>query len=446
MNKKSFYLNFFLLAAICFSFSSCNQSSDESLQRLIFQSLIDDGRVIYLLDSDGESFTEIGKFPLSYTATWLSPNGEYLLIGPFGWDMQLLEIPSGKKHIEISKVGANNLESLPYQENVAWAPDSNRIVFIREAENELHTELVFFDLNTNTETILTNDDTIYRSPVWSPDGNIIAAVKMQPCTPRPWDCPLDEIVWNIIFIDLEHREQIEIHHDLNNNLNGVWQKSLCNLNWSPDGKFIVFENDCDDDGLGFGKSIYVTSIDGKQLFQLVNPETFLPSIPNYDIEWLDNGSKLYIGFYRLPYTSEADPVQSGYMIFDRKDFNTPIIESTFDEPIFNSQWSPDKLSFAAWEHDDQSICNNLRLGELREDEIILMPRDESIPLGIPSKPNISWSNDNNFFAFSSISGDLCNDEKQEISIINTDNYFPVEIESNLVGKLSTIGWTTSIGD
>ncbi|HVX38037.1 MAG TPA: DPP IV N-terminal domain-containing protein [Gemmatimonadaceae bacterium] len=55
---------------------------------------------------------------------------------------------------------------------IAWAPDSKRIVYVSERDSVAH--LFLYDFSTNTETRLTDGPLNDISPVWSPDGKSLA--------------------------------------------------------------------------------------------------------------------------------------------------------------------------------------------------------------------------------------------------------------------------------
>src|SRR6185437_15432969 len=55
---------------------------------------------------------------------------------------------------------------------VAWSPDSRRLVYVSDRGGTPH--LFIYDFNTNTESQLTNDPSDDAAPSFSPDGKLLA--------------------------------------------------------------------------------------------------------------------------------------------------------------------------------------------------------------------------------------------------------------------------------
>lgn len=145
-----------------------------------------------------------------------SPNGEWLsYAAPEG--IRLYQLESGESRTIPNILGAA----------VQWAPDSKSILLrdVIVKNNQYVTQLFVYDLSTETLTNVNADEKMENIlAAWSPDGEMIAVVR------RDLTIPRGDQIW------LMRADGSDAHAITN--APAVLHGSL---NWSPDGKYILYD-------------------------------------------------------------------------------------------------------------------------------------------------------------------------------------------------------------
>jgi Tol biopolymer transport system component/cytochrome c biogenesis protein CcdA len=147
-----------------------------------------------------------------------SPNGEWLSYAtPDG--IRLSNLASGESRVIPNILGAA----------VQWSPDNKSIlirdVLVKQNQYQYDTQLFLYDLASKTLTNVNANVTMDNIlAAWSPDGKFIAVVRSD------LNAPSGDQIW------LMHADGSEAH--VITNMPAVSHGSL---NWSPDGKYILYD-------------------------------------------------------------------------------------------------------------------------------------------------------------------------------------------------------------
>lgn len=429
---------------------SCANNTQEAEPKLLFEHLTSNARQLYLAQPDGTDLIKVTEFPLDYKWHWLSPDGTKLAIAILGQNMKIIDIPSGEVVSEIEDVGLAMWESIEWKESVAWAPNSKQLVFLRELPDNNGTQVILHDLEKNTSIPLTKDNAVYRSPSWSPDSEYVALTKMVSCGQPPWQCLPKEQMWNVITIDLAtlHSQQVTFlqHFDFD----GLWQKSLCNLLWSPDGANISFENDCDVYGLNLNKEVFVVDVKNMLHYKLTSfTQTTESVMSHYSTHWLPSG--LFVGYSILPFEPlpPEGKEQKGYMFVHQDNLNkgenngSMLIDSIFNRPY----WSPNGQKVATWQGNEQIGYPTITFGDFINGNISEVDFPITLPPGDCTNREIYWSSNEQYIAYSTekiiMGKDICDpDADYVITVVSLEDTTVTSIGELFRGFNRPIGWVT----
>ncbi|MCJ7621906.1 MAG: hypothetical protein MUO76_00255, partial [Anaerolineaceae bacterium] len=177
---------------------------------------------LYVINADGTGLTHLTSDPGSERMANWSPDGKHIIyISQTDMDIDLFVMNADGSH-------PINLTNSPEQErDPEWSPDGNKILFVCSnpiGDYEGHGGICLIDPDGSNFTRLTPvNENNYMFPTWSPDGTQIALVtnlsgQLEIYTMKPDGSDLNQVTsfstqWNPVF-----------------------------LNWSADGKKIVFED------------------------------------------------------------------------------------------------------------------------------------------------------------------------------------------------------------
>jgi tricorn protease len=155
---------------------------------------------------------------------------------------------------------ASNSTAEEYQ--IAWAPDSRRIVYVSDRDGVPH--LFSYDFTSNSETQLTRDTADYSTPRFSPDGKSLAFIRgAKELRVMDVAAKTDRVVKTAVF------ERPPLGSDRP-------------FVWSPDGKWIAYvplaENQF--------KNVNVVAVDGSAS----GSASYLANVFNNTISWSPDGA------------------------------------------------------------------------------------------------------------------------------------------------------------
>lgn len=399
------------------------------------------------MEADGSQRQLLASIPYNLSYYGLSPDGTKLAMGLRPRFLNIMEISSGEIIKTIPHAGVNELHEVAEKGNiVSWSPDGNRFVFLREKSALEGIELVLYDMLTDTQLVLTADEALYRSPVWSPDGKKIAVASMPSCGILPWQCPPENNNWDIVVFDLDKQssQKLTYFDDIAGRFQDIWSKSLCNLQWSPKGDYILFENSCSQFGFNEGKEIFVVSAKGEDVIQLTNFDyDDSRYIVHYTAKWLAPDNQLFVGYSIIPIPpSSGLTAQYGYDIYQDNNFHeahSAVLSR--DDTIFYPQWTTFAQQFVSTQEHKDSGCRQLFWSEFINSEFTAITKDEWPLLAIYS--DVLRSPNGNFLAYLT-TGNECeinNGIKPRIVLIDLSSEQIAVLDiGELQGDMALIDW------
>lgn len=160
---------------------------------------------------------------------------------------------------------AQRITTTPTEESqVAWSPDSRKLVYVSDRDGAPH--IFLYDFGTSAETQLTRDAQGDDTPVFSPDGKMIA-FERGGRELRVYD------------VDAKHERVVATA-----NLERPPLNSDKPFVWSPDSKWIAFMPVAEK----LFKNVYVVSATGGQS----QPVSFLANVGSNTVSWSPDGTYL----------------------------------------------------------------------------------------------------------------------------------------------------------
>ncbi|MBN1121117.1 MAG: PD40 domain-containing protein [Anaerolineae bacterium] len=437
--KKITTISLFIMSV----FTACAQQSEVN-NGLVVQHMEDDVRQIYQVspeDSDTQLLIEFSSLYLF----WIAPNGDYIaVLDRFSKPdsiLTLYDLQSGEELDTLTNVGQMEFEDISYQENIVWSPDSQSFAFLRLSEGRNGTDLWMYDVNSREVTQITADETVERSPSWSPDGSKLAYARHSVCSSTAWDCADEDNYWQIFVTGIADEQDAQLLVDMKQEteLQQIpWlYRSICNLSWSPDMKFILFEDGCRTLGPNIYKSLYVVGVAEKGgLVELINDSNY-DILVTYESSWTQDSKRIHVAYSTMPFGPPIEPetrLSAAIQIFETEHFS--VINEFKLSPeygLLDMAWSDDGTRLAVSPVDDQATVI-----DIQNDDFVIAAQTQ-FPHTICFSPY--WDTSGRYLAYIS---------ESENSTCNVNGLYSVVVTDLSTGDISEIsdipvGWNRIVG-
>jgi Tol biopolymer transport system component len=209
---------------------------------------------IYTIRADGTGLTNLTNSPEQEDNPYWSPDGKRIAFNRIINDQQQVFVMNadGSNVIQLTEEGAFN-KLVSFEEGResgfdAWSPDGKKLVFIKgnisQANDGKSFKLYVLDVETKTQTPLTTEWGLYRSPAWSPDGMHVAFTSI---TVNEQSTPDQR---SVQVADADGNNLVDLTESLPSYLSPVLSY------WSRDGQSIFFF------AHGEGAKVYEARLDG----------------------------------------------------------------------------------------------------------------------------------------------------------------------------------------
>ena len=222
--------------------------------RILFISLRDGNREVYVMDTDGANQTNLtNNSAQDLPPTW-SPDGTKIAFATdrnFNAEIYVMDV-DGSNPVNLTNHPAHEFDP-------AWSPDGSKIAFYTTRDG--NDEIYVMDADGSNQVRLTNDAGSDREPDWSADGSKIAFQSN-----RDGD-------WEIFVMNADGSNQV----NLTNNSVREYDPA-----WSPDGSLIAFTTERDGNW-----EIYTMATDGSNPVNVTNATG-----QDYGPAWSPDGSMI----------------------------------------------------------------------------------------------------------------------------------------------------------
>jgi len=149
-----------------------------------------------------------------------------------------------------------------YEYQLAWSPDSRRLVYVSDREKTPH--LYLYDFNGNSETQLTSDSADDSTPMFSPDGKLLAFIRG---------------ARELHVLDLNDKKDRPVATDIFERPPIITDRPFV---WSPDSKWLAYVSVAQSQF----KNISITPVENGA----GEPATFLANVFSNTLSWSPDGS------------------------------------------------------------------------------------------------------------------------------------------------------------
>ena len=200
------------IALLLFLIASCSNKLAEPQSLLLIEHSDEGKSRIFTVQTNGLDTELIAEFS-RIKWYWPSSTGKYLAF--IVWDEQtksynlnVLEIDSGKIIANVPQVMQTWSEHIPWEETVSWSSEDNQLAFLRSPNYGIEPDIFVYDLHNETVSKLTNDKAVERAMSWSPNGERLAFVTWDGCEED--NCIPQEFYWNIDIMNADGTERYRI--------------------------------------------------------------------------------------------------------------------------------------------------------------------------------------------------------------------------------------------
>jgi dipeptidyl aminopeptidase/acylaminoacyl peptidase len=334
------------------------------------------------------------------------------------------------------------------------------LVFERNAGDD-NRSLWVYNLDTDSVTLLSQSHTDNSHPTWSPDGTKIAFTSWQSCGKDLDYCLPEEQFWDIMIVDADGGNLHAITDFRNTDFfsedNDFSAKTLCNLNWSPDGQAIAFENSCLRGSFN-PSHVFTVDIKTKLLFQAtdfastqiesdLSSDSESTTIFSYSTHWAESANMLYIGYSHSKYLSTNLDLFGGVLIVDKENHLTHQTTEILGlrSPMY---WSPDTSKFIGFTirlDNQRTISGPTYLGQLPTPNgtFSLTNISPKLPFGSCDDLRAFWAPDSQYVAYAITPEDRsCVDEElnRGVAIVSISDGRYINVAESIPGDNRPIGW------
>jgi len=467
--KKLQFITYRLLAfmTIILALSSCSSPNETAPAVLLIENRLATPKAMYEIYSYsvGEQENNLEKL-IEFSRKnvyWLSPDGQHIaLLTPWEADglahpqhsLTIIDLFKGTPIDQIADAGRYDSErdwAFVSDESIVWSPTGDKFIFERNSASGQGVDLWVYDLKNTSTNALTMDEATNWNPAWSPDGEKIAFTSRKPCGKAIGECTPEEEYWDIVVIDGEGTGEPTVFDFRDTDFfvdDPYIVKSLCNLQWSPDGDRIAFENRCSGQGEAAPHDVFILDLKSGQINSVTNfvksPDSSSIFDYGYWFTWSQTGDELYIGYSKHDILNNSFSLAGGFSIVDTK-----TLESINTAEIYGlltrRGWSSDTNSFIGFTkriENGKYASGPTLLGQLNElADLTLLTNSSKLPYGSCDEPKAYWSPDDFFIAYAMGDqfGDCTQEESgREIGVVSVDNGTFISIP--LKGDIRPIGW------